>query len=65
MGLFGKFFKGPETDQAKSDANKEKMRALFNSAVPDGDTYRLAAYSEDVNRFNYAWSTAARAGSPA
>lgn len=53
MGLFGKFFKGPETDQAKSDANKEKMRALFNSAVPDGDTYRLAAYSEDVSRFNY------------
>ena len=30
MGLFSKLFKGPEIDQAKSDSNRKKMRALFN-----------------------------------
>ena len=54
MGLFGKLFKGPEIDQAKSQANKEKMRALFNQVVEKGDQYRLlACYTEDVRRFNY------------
>lgn len=54
MGLFGKLFKGPEIDQAKSNANKETMRRLFNSAVPDGASYKLvAAYTEEVRRFNY------------
>lgn len=54
MGLFGKLFKGPEADQVKSDESKKKMRALFNSAVPDGDAYQLAAaYTEEVRRFNY------------
>ena len=54
MGLFGKLFKGPEIDQAKSQANKEKMRALFNHVVENGDQYRLlACYTEDVRRFNY------------
>ena len=54
MGLFGKLFKGPEIDQAKSQANKEKMRALFNQVVEHGDQYRLlACYTEDVRRFNY------------
>ena len=54
MGLFGKLFKGPEIDQAKSQANKEKMRALFNQVVENGDQYRLlACYTEDVRRFNY------------
>ena len=33
MGLFSKLFKGPEIDLAKSDANKEKMRALFNQEI--------------------------------
>lgn len=28
MGLFAKLFKEPELDQAKSDANAKKMRAL-------------------------------------
>ena len=54
MGLFGKLFKGPEIDHAKSQANKEKMRALFNQVVENGDQYRLlACYTEDVRRFNY------------
>ena len=54
MGLFGKLFKGPEIDQEKSQANKEKMRALFNHVVANGDQYRLlACYTEDVRRFNY------------
>ena len=54
MGLFGKLFKGPEIDQAKSQANKEKMRALFDHVVENGDQYRLlACYTEDVRRFNY------------
>ena len=54
MGLFGKLFKGPEIDQEKSQANKEKMRTLFNHVVENGDQYRLlACYTEDVRRFNY------------
>ena len=54
MGLFGKLFKGPEIDQEKSQANKEKMRALFNHVVENGDQYRLlACYTEDVRRVNY------------
>ena len=54
MGLFGKLFKGPEIDQEKSQANKEKMRALFNHVVENGDQYRLlTCYTEDVRRFNY------------
>lgn len=54
MGLFNKFFKGPEIDQAKSDANRSKMRACFDQAVENGTEYKLAAgYTEDVSRFNY------------
>lgn len=54
MGIFGKLFKGPEIDQAKSDESKRRMRRLFDSVVPDGGTYQLtAAYTEDVKRFNY------------
>ena len=30
MGLFGKLFAGPQVDMAKSDANRKKMRELFN-----------------------------------
>ena len=56
MGLFSKLFKGPEIDIAKSDANREKMRALFDRAVPDGGRYRLIfGYTEDVRRFNYGF----------
>ena len=56
MGLFSKLFKGPEIDQAKSDANAKKMRALFDQVVPDGGRYRLIfGYTEDVSRFNYGF----------
>ena len=54
MGFFSKLFKGPEVDQAKSDANAQKMRALFNQVVTNGDDYQLIfGYTEDVSRFNY------------
>ena len=54
MGLFSKLFKGPEVDQVKSDANREKMRVLFNQVVEKGSDYKLVAgYAEDVSRFNY------------
>ena len=56
MGLFGKLFKGPEIDLEKSEANKKKMRALFNQVVEDGDSYQLIfGYTEDVSRFNYGF----------
>ena len=54
MGIFSKLFKGPEVDLAKSEANRQKMRALFDQVVEDGGAYRLAyGYTEDVGRFNY------------
>ena len=43
MGIFGKLFKGPEIDQAKSADSKQKMRRLFDSVVPDGGKYQLVA----------------------
>lgn len=56
MGFFSKFFKGPEVDQEKSDANAKRMRILFNQAVDNGDNYRLIfGYTEDVSRFNYGF----------
>ncbi len=54
MGLFGKFFKGPEVDMEKSNSNAKKMRLLFNQVVENGDDYKLIfGYTEDVARFNY------------
>ena len=54
MGLFSKLFQGPEIDQAKSDANRKKMRALFNQVGENGDAYQLLfGFTEDVSRFNY------------
>ena len=54
MGLFGNLFKGPQVDMAKSDANRKKMRVLFNQVVENGDDYKvLFGYTEDVSRFNY------------
>ena len=56
MGFFSKLFKGPEVDQAKSDANGKKMRRLFDQVVENGDHYRLIfGYTEDVSRFNYGF----------
>ncbi len=54
MGLFSKLFQGPEIDQAKSDANRKKMQALFNQVVENGEAYQLIfGFTEDVSRFNY------------
>lgn len=54
MGFFSSFFKGPEIDMQKSDANRKKMRTLFNQVVENGDDYKLIyGYTEDVSRFNY------------
>lgn len=54
MGLFGKLFKGPEADMEKSDANRKKMRSLFNQIVEHREDYNiLFGYTEDVGRFNY------------
>ena len=51
MGLFSKFFKGPEIDMEKSAANAKKMRALFNNVVENGSDYKLIfGYTEDVSR---------------
>ena len=56
MGLFSKFFKGPEVDMEKSRANANKMRVLFNQVVENGDDYQLIfGYTEDVARFNYGF----------
>lgn len=56
MGLFSKFFKGPEVDMEKSRQNAAKMRTLFNQVVEHGDDYRLIfGYTEDVARFNYGF----------
>ena len=41
MGLFGNLFKGPQVDMAKSDANRKKMRVLFNQVVENGDDYKI------------------------
>lgn len=54
MGLFGKLFGGPKIDMEKSDANKQKMRALFNQVTENGADYQLIfGYTEDVSRFNF------------
>lgn len=61
MGLFGNLFKGPQVDMAKSDANRKKMRALFNQVVENGDDYKiLFGYTEDVGRSITVSSAAAK-----
>ncbi|WP_195985574.1 hypothetical protein [Clostridium sp. D33t1_170424_F3] len=55
MGIFDRLFgKELEIDEAKSDANCKKMRALFNQVVENGSDYKLVfGFTEDVSRFNY------------
>lgn len=54
MGIFSKLFKEPQVDMEKSDANRRKMRALFNHVVENGDSYRLIfGFTEDISRFDY------------
>ena len=61
MGLFSKLFKGPEVDQQKSDANRQKMRTLFDKTVENGPEYRiLFGYTEDVARFNFGFVRGSR-----
>ena len=52
MGLFGKLFKGPEVDMEKSDANRKRMRSLFNQLVEHGEDYNiLFGYTEECGTF--------------
>ena len=56
MGFFSNLFKGPQPDMEKSEANRRKVRELFDQAVEDGGSYRLiVGYTEDVSRFNYGF----------
>ena len=56
MGFFSKLFQGPQPDMEKSNANRQKIRELFDRAVENGSSYRLiVGYTEDVSRFNYGF----------
>lgn len=56
MGFFSKLFRGPQPDMEKSNANRQKIRELFDRAVENGSSYRLiVGYTEDVSRFNYGF----------
>lgn len=50
MGIFD-LFKKKEWDTARSDANKKRMRELFDSAVADGDSYKIV-YGYGLNITN-------------
>lgn len=51
MGWFGK---KKEWDIAKSDANKSKLRELFNKAMEDGDSYTiLYGYGLNIKNSDY------------
>ena len=56
MGFFSKLFQGPQPDMEKSNANRQKIRELFDQTVENGSSYRLiVGYTEDVSRFNYGF----------
>lgn len=53
MGLFG-FGKKKEWDTARSDANKKRMRELFNHVMPDGDSWKLVyGYGLNIKNSSY------------
>lgn len=53
MGIFD-LFKKKEWDTARSDANKKKIRELFNATVPDGDSYKIVyGYGLDITNTNF------------
>lgn len=53
MGLFG-FGKKKEWDLARSNANKEKMKALFQHVVEDHNQFDIVyAYSTNIKSSNY------------
>ena len=50
MGLFSK----NKWDIEQSNANKAVMRALFNEATPDGDSYKIAyGYSQALKSMDF------------
>lgn len=55
MGLFGSFFgKKKEWDIQRSDANKAKLRELFNGVMQDGDSWSIVyGYGEDITNSSY------------
>ena len=53
MGLFG-FGKKKTWDTEKSDANKKRMRELFNGVVEDGDSWKIVyGYGLEIKNSNY------------
>lgn len=53
MGLFG-FGKKKQWDIERSNGSKEKIRALFNKALENGDSWKLLyGYSMDISNMNY------------
>lgn len=54
MGLFGKLLKGPQVDMDKSNADRVKMRAMFDRMADNGANYSiLFGYTKDAGRYNY------------
>lgn len=50
----GWFSKKKVWDTPKSDANKKKLRELFNGVVTDGDSYSIVyGYGLDIKNSNY------------
>ncbi|MDD7510905.1 MAG: hypothetical protein PUK21_00750 [Peptostreptococcaceae bacterium] len=53
MGLFG-FGKKKEIDTAKSDANKKRIRELFNGVIEDGDSWKVVyGYGLNIKNSSY------------
>ena len=52
--MFGLFSKKNKVDVEKNDANKAAMRALFNEATPDGDSYKIVyGYSQSLKSMDF------------
>ncbi len=52
MGFFGLFKK--KWDEEKSDKNKATMKALFNNAVPESESYQVVyGFGLDIIKSNY------------
>ena len=51
MGLFGK---KKQWDTQKSDANKSRLRELFNGVMEDGDSYNIVyGYGLNIKNSDY------------
>lgn len=51
MGLFSSKPKKPDIDLAQSNANKKRLREIFNQVVPDGDTYKIFRASSTTSTY--------------